>query len=93
MSACKCAPCGREFTGLTAFDKHQDVDYGRTPAVRDQDPAALGLVQNDHGRWGSPATDDSRARLASLRAERDAAGVTAYPQDPEPADFSLEPSP
>jgi hypothetical protein len=93
MAACKCSPCGREFTGLSAFDRHQDVDYGRRPAVQCKDPATLGLVQNGHGRWGSPATDASRLWVEKMRAERGAPGGAAYPQDPKPAESSLEPSP
>ena len=80
MSACLCDPCGREFTGLTAFDKHQDVDYTRRPAVRCMDPATVGLVQGSHGRWGFPADAASRARLAKMRAERASASVSGYPQ-------------
>lgn len=68
MSACQCHPCGRHFTGLTAFDKHQDVDYTRQPEVRCIDPAALGMVQNPHGRWGYPMSDDRREQLKALRA-------------------------
>ncbi len=29
MSACKCSPCEREFTGLASFDRHQDFATGR----------------------------------------------------------------
>ncbi len=68
MSMCTCSPCGRAFTGLTAFDKHQDVDYTRRPAVACLDPATAGLVRQSSGRWGFPADEDSRARLAALRA-------------------------
>ena len=75
MSACTCSPCGQSFTGLTAFDKHQDVDYDRRPAVQCLDPATVGLVRQSSGRWGFPATDDSRARLDKMRAERDLAKV------------------
>jgi hypothetical protein len=67
MATCTCHPCGQSFTGLTAFDKHQQVDYTRRPAVTCLDPATLGMVRNDHGRWGYPATGDARERLAVLR--------------------------
>lgn len=83
MSACLCDPCGREFTGLTAFDKHQDVDYTRRPAVRCMDPATVGLVQGAHGRWGFPPDARSRARLARMRAERDQAGMAGSPEPSE----------
>lgn len=83
MSACLCDPCGREFTGLTAFDKHQDVDYTRRPAVRCMDPAAVGLVKGAYGRWGFPATAASRERLAKMAAERGQGGMTGTPQGSE----------
>ena len=85
MTACKCSPCGREFTGLSGFDRHQDVDYSRRPAVRCQDPATLGMEQNPFGRWGSPPDASSRAFFASLAAERGGAGTTGPPEDSEPA--------
>lgn len=81
MASGKCAACGEPFTGLTAFDKHQTTDYGSAKPVTCHDPASVGLVRDRNGRWGSPATDDSRARLASLRAERGAPSGSGYPQD------------
>lgn len=80
MSACLCDPCGREFTGLGAFDKHQDVDYTRRPAVRCMDPASVGLVIGAYGRWGFPVDAASRDRLSKMRDERASAGVTGSPQ-------------
>jgi hypothetical protein len=79
VSACTCSPCGRKFTGLTAFDKHQQVDYSRRPAVACLDPATLGLKQDQYGRWGFPPDARSRARLKNLRAERPRAGVAVSP--------------
>jgi hypothetical protein len=70
MTACQCSPCGREFTGLGAFDKHQDVDYSRRPAVRCLDPASVGLVRQDQGRWGFVLNPQDRERLRKLRAAR-----------------------
>ena len=84
MSACTCSPCGRDFTGLSAFDRHQDVNYSRRPPVVCLDPATVGLETNAHGRWGFPASADSRARLQNLRAERDQARVVVSPE-PEKA--------
>lgn len=80
MSACLCDPCGREFTGLGPFDKHQDVDYSRRPAVRCLDPAALGMERNAHGRWGFPADADSREALRRMRAERGRPRMTGTPR-------------
>ena len=68
MSAGKCGACGREFTGVASFDKHQDVNYMRRPTVICLDPATVGLAEDRNGRWGTPADDASRLRLASLRA-------------------------
>ena len=92
MSACLCHPCGAEFTGLTAFDRHQDVDYTRRPAVRCMDPASVGLVKGVTGRWGSPADADSRLRLAKMRAERASSGMTGSPPPgSEPAESGFAP--
>ena len=79
MSACLCHPCGAEFTGLTAFDRHQDVDYTRRPAVRCMDPASVGLVIGAYGRWGFPVDASKRAALDQMRAERASAGMTGSP--------------
>ncbi len=76
----QCSPCGREFTTLAAFDRHQDVVYGRTPPVICLDPAAVGLVQNAAGRWHFPATEASRARHEKLRAERAQAHTSGTPR-------------
>ena len=84
MAACTCSPCGRDFTGLSAFDKHQDVNYSRRPPVVCLDPATVGLELNAHGRWGSPSDADSRARLENLRAQRDLARIPG-PPEPEKA--------
>jgi hypothetical protein len=72
MSACECASCERKFTGLSAFDRHQDVDYSRRPAVHCMEPATAGLVLNARGVWGWPADARSRARAKNLSAERGA---------------------
>jgi len=64
---CKCARCGRMFSGLAPFDRHQDVDYRRRPPVLCLDPAGLGMVLNRHGRWGCPMDDARRAQLEAMR--------------------------
>ena len=91
MSACLCHTCGREFTGLTAFDKHQDVDYTRRPAVRCMDPATVGLVQQPSGRWGFPIDASSRDLLRKLRAKQALAHTGTPPAGSEPADLSFTP--
>jgi hypothetical protein len=88
MSTCICNPCGRAFTGLTAFDKHQDVDYSRRPAVRCQDPTAAGLVQQPSGRWGFPIDAASRLTLQNLRAKQGRVSVSVPPGDSEAAESS-----
>lgn len=73
MTACQCAPCGYEFTGLTAFDRHQDTDYSRRAAVVCRDPAAAGLTRQASGRWGLPVDEASSERLRSLRNRQERA--------------------
>jgi hypothetical protein len=79
MRACQCARCGREFTGLTAFDRHQDVSYKRRPAVLCKDPATAGLVRQKSGRWGLPIDPAARERLRQLRASAGNGGKTFRP--------------
>jgi hypothetical protein len=93
VSACTCPACSEAFTGLGAFDRHQSIAYGTESPVTCHDPAERGLVKQASGRWGFPATDDSRARLANLRAERGLAGVTGTAGGPEAADSPLEAAP
>jgi hypothetical protein len=69
MAVCECAACGHKFSGLKAFDRHQDVNYLRCPAVVCLDPAAAGLVAV-RGRWGIPLDAASRERLSTLRAKQ-----------------------
>lgn len=88
MSTSACSPCGEIFTGLTAFDRHQDVDYSRRPAVTCLDPASVGLVRNDLGRWGEPLDAAGRERLANLAASRAVPGVSGTPQGSEGSDLS-----
>lgn len=85
MSNCGCSPCGREFTGLGSFDKHQDVDYSRRPAVVCLDPATLGLVRNDAGRWGAPLDAAGRAWFAGLAAGRAGCGTSGGSAPPRPS--------
>ena len=63
----ECPRCHRHFTGLTTFDRHQDVNYRREhEPVRCQDPAALGMAQDRYGRWGSA---DQNTRFPSMRSD------------------------
>ena len=70
MSMATCAPCGREFTTVAAFDKHQDVDYRRRPAVACLDPATVGLTRDGRGRWHFRQTAAGQRYLENLRASR-----------------------
>ncbi len=92
MASGTCAACGEAFTGLTAFDRHQTTAYGTDQPVTCHEPSTRGLVKQESGRWGFPATDDSRERLRSLRAERAGAGGAGYPPDPRAAESGLEAS-
>lgn len=66
-----CARCGRTFLNITAFDKHHDVDYNRTPAVICKDPTTVGLEQDEIGLWGTPEGHARRAADAErLNARR-----------------------
>ena len=69
MSTAECAACGERFTGVTAFDRHQDRDYSRTPAITCRLPADCGLVRNEHGRWGFPLNEAGRAYFAAKASE------------------------
>jgi hypothetical protein len=54
---CHCGSCHETFTGLSAFEKHR-VTVNQSQALREcAPPASVGLVQNDHGYWGSPDSD------------------------------------
>jgi DNA-directed RNA polymerase subunit RPC12/RpoP len=53
----RCSPCGETFSSLDLFDRHQSVNYSRTPAVRCKSVASLrrrGLVQAPTGTWTTP---------------------------------------
>jgi hypothetical protein len=68
MSACQCARCREEFTGVSAFDRHQDVDYSRQPPVLCWEPRDLGMMRDRNGRFYVPGSELDRARLAALKA-------------------------
>ena len=86
MSACACSPCGRPFRSLSAFDRHQDADYSCRPAIRCEDPAGLGMVPDQYGRWGIRATEASRDALRNLRASRDAPVLRLTPGPSGPSE-------
>ena len=59
-----CARCGQQFGALTAFDAHQDVDYGRNPAVLCREPSTLGLTTDHNGVWRMPQSESAAARFS-----------------------------
>jgi hypothetical protein len=70
LSAAECAACGERFTGVTSFDRHQDRDYSRQPAIICRPPVDCGLVRNERGRWGSPLNEAGRAYFDARKAEK-----------------------
>jgi hypothetical protein len=49
----RCSGCKQDFTGVTHFDAHQSFTKKRgVMIVTCADPSTIGLVQNEHGRWG-----------------------------------------
>jgi hypothetical protein len=70
LASADCAACGESFSGVTSFDRHQDRDYTRTPAVICRPPAERGLERNKHGRWSFPLDEAGRAYFAARAAER-----------------------
>jgi hypothetical protein len=85
VTAAECAACEELFTGITSFDRHQDRDYTRTPAVICRPPAECGLVQNEHGRWGTPLDEAGRAYFASRAASRGESPADPVQENPAPA--------
>lgn len=70
VGQCTNKGCGRIFSSLSAFDKHQKMNYkdnGRT--VICTDPAKLGLVERD-GKWGWPQADKPIAYKAVETVEK-----------------------
>lgn len=70
MPISECAPCGRAFTSLTGFDRHQEYRFGTATPVVCRDPAGLGMIQDAGGRWHFPATAAARLHHAKMRADR-----------------------
>lgn len=77
MPRSECSPCKRVFSSLSAFDRHQQVDYTRRPAVVCLEPATVGLVWDPKRElWAWPPDDRSRARAENFRAEQEVPGVS-----------------
>lgn len=67
MARSGCAACGRVFSSLTAFDRHQRVAYGQTRPVECCNPAELGMLVRDGYIWYVPPTESDRLRLDRLK--------------------------
>jgi hypothetical protein len=52
MARCECAACGERFSGVSAFDLHQEF-----PAIC-HFPAERGLERRPDGIWGWPRRGD-----------------------------------
>ena len=91
MSACECAACGIVTTGLGPFDKHQDVDYRRRPAVVCLDPATVGMSLNAYGRWGFPGDAAPRGPGQPETAGDAPVHTPVTPQDSGAAESSTAP--
>jgi len=52
---CRCAGCGRYFTTVGNFDRHQKMRDDGTPECLD--PSERGLILNDGGYWQLPASE------------------------------------
>lgn len=61
FAAAGCRACGKVFTSVTAFDKHQRLVRG---AVVCLNPATVGLERKPSGRWGGKTSEDHKARVA-----------------------------
>ena len=96
-----CARCGQQFGAVTAFDKHQDVDYDRVPVVICRDPATLNLAQDGNGVWRMPVKDpdwgrkrqDAAARRSDseMRAEQTRPGVMGEGRPSSPPEATTGP--
>ena len=65
-----CAACGEQFGRMADFDRHQDVDYDRTPVVVCKAPETMpGLVKDQHGVWQTPEGLANHQKLATRLAE------------------------
>jgi hypothetical protein len=52
-----CRACGRVFTSLAGFDKHQRLRNGGVVCLKPED---IGLHKDPNGRYRFPARDDFR---------------------------------
>jgi len=75
LAAAGCRGCGRVFTGVTGFDRHQRWIKGTLTCL---DPAAIGMEQKPDGKWGKPATEAGRTRMARFA---DSVNFSGRPED------------
>lgn len=55
---CGCRRCGKRFSTLHNFDKHQRTTFGTDTPIICLDPREVGLVQNKRGIWKAPPRPD-----------------------------------
>lgn len=74
-AAAGCRACGRVFTCVTAFDAHQRLD--RTTGLVCLDPATVGLVRKQSGKWGWKGDSRLASRLAHFNSGARISGVNS----------------
>lgn len=61
-----CSGCDRDFTSLTAFDKHRTGSFkdGSRRCMTEQEMSKAGLERKARGKWGLLPDERSLARIA-----------------------------
>ena len=76
----RCMACGRYFSTVSNFDKHQRIRKDGRPECRD--PETVGLVLGDAGYWQGPSVD--MPFFASMDSEDATEGVAVVSGDISP---------
>lgn len=68
----QCSGCSRNFTSMSAFDRHRAGSYSKNTrrCMTPDEMRARGLEQKASGKWGYAASPALLARIARLRRER-----------------------
>lgn len=66
-----CRSCNRDFTGVGPFDMHHRIANDARMTITCLDPADLGMVQNQYGRWGTGEEMDAVYVPAAARPDAD----------------------
>ncbi len=61
----KCSSCSRDFTSVSAFDKHRTGSFkdGSRRCMTEQEMTRAGLERKARGKWGKVASDDLQAMI------------------------------